>query len=420
MSGPGSKLFIALAGLLMLLAAGAAPALSERRVALVVGNNAYEVAPLDNPVNDANAVAQTLESAGFEVTKLLDATQRDLNLAIINFGNSLTKDAIGLFYYAGHGVQVRGRNYMIPIGAAIEVEDHVEVEGVDLAKVLGRMGGARNRLNIVIMDSCRDNPFKETFRFATQGLAETPAPPGTYISYAAAPGQVAFDGTGSNSIYTGALVNAIKQPGKKIEEVFKVLRTKVRQVTEGAQVPWTSSSLTEEFYFFAAATEEEPAKPGRRAAKPGQEPDDIFLAIYRDRDFWKEVKDSDDPEALEAYLEEFPKGTYARLARLRLKKLRRPEKTSPKQDLPKTKEVAKEPEAQLKVAAVDVKAKRAVEVAEAKKAAGKWYAELKQKVDDRREREAEEKLAKQRAAAKQAKLEADRMAAEIARLEAET
>jgi len=179
---------------------------AERRVALVVGNGAYAQSPLPNTINDARAMTEVLGRLGFKVITRLNSTQREMLLAIVEFGQELEKGGVGLFYYAGHAVQIRGKNFMIPINAKISVEDHVEPESVDLNKVIGRMAGARNKLNIVILDSCRDNPFGDTFNFYSEGLAQTRAPAGSYIAYAAAPGELAADGTGANSFYTGALI----------------------------------------------------------------------------------------------------------------------------------------------------------------------------------------------------------------------
>ena len=191
---------------------------TERRVALVIGNASYRVSPLRNPINDAHAMATALRRLGFEVIAETNATEKRMLKAILKFGRRLKDGGVGLFYYAGHGVQTGGRNYMIPIGAEIEVEDDVEIEAVDVNKVLGRMGAARNRLNIVILDACRNNPYAKSFRTTTRGLATTLAPSGTYIAYSAAPGQVAADGDGANSMFTAALVREMARPSQRLEE----------------------------------------------------------------------------------------------------------------------------------------------------------------------------------------------------------
>ncbi len=290
---------------------------TEQRVALVIGNGAYAQSPLPNTINDARGMTDVLGKLGFKVITRLNATQQDMHRAIVEFGDEIEKGGVGLFYYAGHAVQIRGKNFMIPVKAAISVEDHVEPESVDLNKVIGRMAGARNKLNIVILDACRDNPFGDTFRFYAEGLAQTRAPAGTYIAYAAAPGEVAADGTGANSFYTGALIRTMQQQGLSIEETFKRVRTAVLDDTKGQQVPWTASSITEDFFFNPAlpkATEKD---------KTGAD-----KAVDREVVFWQSILSSSRPEDFEAYLDQFPSGNFAPLARNRLAELR-PRKDAP-------------------------------------------------------------------------------------------
>ena len=221
----------------------------ERRVALVIGNADYRYSPLRNPSNDARAMAGALQGLGFQVILKVNASWQQMRRAIIDFGQRLKDGGVGLFYYAGHGVQIQGSNYLIPVGAAIEHEDHVTVEGIPLNQVLARMAGAQNKMNIVILDACRNNPFASSFRSPTHGLAQTSAPPGTYIAYATAPGDVAIDGRGRNSVFTESLTRWMSTPGLRIEDVFKRVRTRVYAVSAGRQVPWTSSSITSDFYF---------------------------------------------------------------------------------------------------------------------------------------------------------------------------
>lgn len=228
-------------------AASAAP--GEQKVALVIGNGAYETGPLRNPVNDAKAMGNTLRQLGFEVTLRENLNQKDMKQEIYSFGQRLQKGGVGLFYYAGHGMQVNGRNYLIPVGAHIEHEKQVEFEAVDAGAVLAEMDNARNRLNIVVLDACRDNPFARSFRSSVQGLASMNAPTGTLIAYATAPGSVANDGPGENGVYTGELIKTLQLPGLKIEDVFKQVRSGVRESTQGKQVPWEASSLEGDFYF---------------------------------------------------------------------------------------------------------------------------------------------------------------------------
>lgn len=225
------------------------PPQAEARHALIIGNANYKFAPLKNPANDARAVAQALKAVGFDVTLKTDASWREMRRSIIDFGSQLKRGGIGLFYYAGHAVQIQGANYLIPIGAAIDSEEHVPAESISLELVMAHVGGAHNRLNIVILDACRNNPFGTSFRSVKGGLAQTSAPPGTYIAYATAPGQVAIDGRGKNSVFTESLVRWLTSPGLRIEDVFKRIRIRVFAVSAGRQMPWTSSSITSDFYF---------------------------------------------------------------------------------------------------------------------------------------------------------------------------
>ena len=238
-------------------AAGMFPATSiaGQRVALVVGNSEYSNAPsLTNPRNDAALMRDTLEAAGFQVTALIDADHRSLKQALLAFGRALRGGDIeaGLFYYAGHGVQVAGENYLIPVNAAITSEDEIELEAINVNSFLRVMNSSDARVNIVILDACRDNPFKAASRSMSRGLAPVDAPKGTYIAYATAPGDVALDGNGTNSPYTLALTRAMGEPGMPIERVFKNARVSVLEETGEKQVPWEVSSITGEFYFSQA------------------------------------------------------------------------------------------------------------------------------------------------------------------------
>jgi uncharacterized caspase-like protein len=223
----------------------------ERRVALVIGNSGYKVAPLRNPANDARAMARALAETGFTVTHIEDATQSSMRRAIRDFGDELLRGGVGLFYYAGHGMQVRGRNFLIPVNADIQREDEVEDQGVDANLVLAKMDSARNRLNILILDACRNNPFQRSFRSAQQGLAQMDAPSGTLIAFATAPGQVAADGEGDNGLYTKHLLGAMREPGLPVEQLFKQVRIGVTKEVGEKQIPWESSSLKGDFYFVA-------------------------------------------------------------------------------------------------------------------------------------------------------------------------
>jgi formylglycine-generating enzyme required for sulfatase activity len=230
------------------------PNAGEKRVALVIGNGAYDSSPLRNPPNDARAMAQALRGLSFEVIEKVDLDDKKMRKVIDEFGEKIRNGGVGLFYYSGHGVQANGRNYMIPVHAAINGEGDVEYESVEIGRVLGKMADARNRMNIVILDACRNNPYERSFRNATQGLAAiTSAPTGTLIAYSTSPGSVAADGSGSNGTYTAELITQMGREGLKLEEVFKATRAGVQGVTGGKQVPWEHSSVVGDFYFMPPA-----------------------------------------------------------------------------------------------------------------------------------------------------------------------
>ena len=224
----------------------------NQRLALIIGNSKYAESPLVNPVNDARAMASTLTALGFTVTSLYDASLVEMNDAARQFGDKLRAGGVGLFFYAGHGMQIRGRNFLIPVGADIKREEDVQYKSFDANQLLDKMESAKNPINIVILDACRNNPFARSFRSSATGLAQMDAPVGTYVSFSTAPGKVASDGDGANGLFTQHLLGALRTPGQKVEDVFKQVRVRVMQDSGGQQVPWDSSSLTGDFYFLRA------------------------------------------------------------------------------------------------------------------------------------------------------------------------
>jgi len=223
----------------------------SRRVALVIGNSAYEFGgDLTNPGNDANAMAEILATLGFKVFKYTDLNQNDMRKAIDQFGDQLVKYDVGLFFFAGHGVQAKGFNYLIPVDALLMSEPDVEYTCVRADRVLGKMEGAANETNIVVLDACRNNPFERSWTRSPQGkgLAFMNAPSGSLIAYATSPGNTALDGTGENGLYTSALLKYIGEPDITIIEMFQKVRTHVRESSDGGQVPWESTSLEGNFY----------------------------------------------------------------------------------------------------------------------------------------------------------------------------
>lgn len=232
----------------------------DHSLALVIGNSAYRSAPLRNPENDALAMTDVLEGVGFEVIGKTNLDFQGMNRAIDAFGERLGRGGVGFFYFAGHGIQFNGRNYLIPVNSNIQSENEIKYRAVDAGLVLAKMESARTRLNIVVLDACRDNPFARSFRSAARGLAFTDAPNGSVVAYATAPGKTASDGSGANGLYTSELIRQMRTPGLRLMDIFFGVRREVRQKSNGKQVPWESISLVEPYYFIPPDGEQ-PALP---------------------------------------------------------------------------------------------------------------------------------------------------------------
>jgi len=227
----------------------------ERRVALVIGNDgAYPSSPLKNPANDARDMARTLRALGFDVMAHENLNQRDMKLVVTEFGRRLRGSDVGLFFFAGHGMQVGGRNFLVPIDAAPNSEDEVDADSLDVASVLSRMAGARNRLNIVVPRRLPRQPVR----------AELPV--------ATSPGKVARDGDGKHGLYTGELLKLLPTPGLKLEDVFKRVREAVQRATNHDQVPWEASSGVGEFMFALPARGSEGSGPRVAVVTPPAAP----------------------------------------------------------------------------------------------------------------------------------------------------
>jgi formylglycine-generating enzyme required for sulfatase activity len=284
------------------------PAGAEPRVALVIANGDYggDIGSLKNPVNDGKLIAAALQKVGFKVILVTNGDQRTMKKALTDFGQQLADagpSSTGLFYYAGHGIQLNGENYLIPVHANIRREGDVDLEALSADAVLKELSFAASKVQIVILDACRNTPFTRSFRGGTLGLAKVDAPIGSFVAYSTAPGSVAADGQGANSPFAGALAAELQKPGASIEEMFRNVRAKVIAETDSQQIPWDSSSLTAPFYFnkdFSSA--------GSSAAA--------------DQLFWSSIQSSTDPADFEAYLKKFPRGAFADLAANRLKELK--------------------------------------------------------------------------------------------------
>jgi uncharacterized caspase-like protein len=284
-------------------------ATTEERVALVIGNAAYRVDPLDNPINDARLISASLQRAGFKVALQENLDRPALLNALREFGNRLNENTVAVLYYAGHGLQLRDRNYLIPVDAEIRSEDEIPLAGIDLSFILGRMSAARSRINIVILDACRNNPFAGKTVAAPRGLAQMDAPVGTLLAFATAPGKLAADsGTGSsaNSLYALYLAKHLLTPGLPVESVFKRVREGVVKDTQQQQVPWESSSLQGEFAFVPGVT----ATAVRDNAADQEAAGELA--------FWNSIQSSSRADEYRAYLRQYPNGRFATLAQTRV------------------------------------------------------------------------------------------------------
>lgn len=294
------------------------PSFAVQRIALVIGNSNYlNLQVLPNPSNDARLMADTLRKLDFEVITAFDADRVTMTRAMRKFGRALRaggRDTVGLFYYAGHGVQSRGENYLIPLSADVQVEDDLVVEAVSAANVLLRMESAGNALNMVILDACRNNPYKGSTRANSGGLIRVQAASGSLVAFAAAPGQVAADGTGKNSPYTQALVEAMQIPGLTVEQMFKRVRVSVENQTAQRQTPWEESSLKGDFYFV-----------------PGDIPQVLapLPALSPAAQEWAAVQNTRSSAVLNSFIKRYPKSVYAGYAKATLSEKEQPVRSAP-------------------------------------------------------------------------------------------
>jgi len=294
MSRVRSLLAVAVAYALLVL-----PAAAEKRVALVVGNSAYvHSGALSNPVNDAGDMGDALKQVGFEVILGLDVDKRAFDTKIRDFARALEQADVAVFFYAGHGLQVSGRNYLIPVDARLQGERDLDFEAVAVDFVMRQMELEREgKTNVVFLDACRDNPLSRNLarsmgtRSASigQGLAQVQTGVGTFIAYSTQPGNVALDGAGRNSPFTAALAKRVAEPDRNLTSVMIDVRKDVLNATNGKQVPWDHSALTGEFYFHMAAA------PGAlpKAAAPGSDPAAVQQRL---RQLEEELKKKSDPQ----------------------------------------------------------------------------------------------------------------------------
>lgn len=238
---------------LILLAGFASPALAAQRTALVIGNGAYKEAPLKNPVNDATDVAKALRDLGFEVIEKVNAGREEMDSLVEEFHRNLRKAQAGLFYYAGHGMQLDGVNYLLPVNIQVTSSADIRHKAINLDWILAKMEDSGSKLNIVVLDACRDNPFRG-LRGSGSGLAAIQSVRGTFVAFATSPGSVAQDGAGRNGVFTSHLLKNIKKPNLTVEEIFREVRIGVVEETNSKQIPWDSSTLMGAFYIAGRAS----------------------------------------------------------------------------------------------------------------------------------------------------------------------
>lgn len=277
------------------------------KIALVIGNGSYKQSPLKNPANDAKGMAEALNLLGFEVAVRLDAGRASMQSAINAYtGQLASRKCVGLFYFAGHGVQINWKNYLLPVDAVVGSNEEVEAQGVSVNGITGSLGKAGNALNLIILDACRDAPFGEAKKPDQKGLSQMDSPHSTLLAYATAPGNVASDGAGANGLYTESLLREIRAADAKVEDVFKRVRLDVRRKSNGAQIPWESTSLEDDYYF---------VPPASLAAPSDQERERRFAEELK---LWEKIESVTAAEPFLDYLRKYPSGNFSELAQFRL------------------------------------------------------------------------------------------------------
>lgn len=305
------------------------------RLALVIGNSDYHQGALKNPVNDARDFASTLRKLGFEVILKTNASLQEMDRSIDQFGRKLEKTkGVGLFYYAGHGVQFKGKNYLIPVTADIERETELKYKTLDAQRVIDEMEYAQNGLNIVVLDACRNNPLTRSFRSGKRGLARFDnTPSGLMVAYSTAPGKQAADGNGRNSPYTQQLIRSVQKDNLPLEMVFKDVIKNVKRATKGEQIPWVSSSVDGDFYFSQSTmvAQLSDKKSNSVSVFPKQSVNNSLSQSKFELLFWENVSQNPSKEKYKAYLDQYPQGHFASIAEYELQQLTQAPISRPKQ-----------------------------------------------------------------------------------------
>ncbi|MGI9507916.1 MAG: caspase family protein [Geminicoccaceae bacterium] len=326
MSKPVRFIFCQLLVIPMLLIsafAAMADAAEEKRVALVIGNNAYTHAtPLDNSRNDAEAIAEALVRLDFDTVSSLDLDQHGMQTALRDFEERIKDADVALFYYAGHGLQTHGKNYLVSTNADLRSESDLQFNTIDLQIVIDFMQDP-DRTNIIILDACRDNSLADQLALSlpksrsngvARGLAKVESGVGTLVAFATAPGDDALDGLGPHSPFSESLLQHIETPGLEVRQLFSRVRDDVYRSTDGDQVPWDNSSLRSDFYF----------NPAIQPAVVAKSPEPAAETVKAEFLFWDTIKDDQTPENYAEFVRLFPDSIFTSVARQRLAALRDP------------------------------------------------------------------------------------------------
>lgn len=291
------------------------------QVALVIGNSSYRTIPLPNPVNDARDISAKLRKLGFTVIERENLTSKQVGSTLREFRSRLKPGSVALFFYAGHGLQLKGSNYLPVVDAEIAGEEDVPMQSINVSQVLNIMEEAKTRLNLVFLDACRNNPFGRSFRSTAGGLAKVDAPSGTLISFATRPGSVASDGSGKNGLYTQYLLTYMDVSGQPIEQVLKRVVSGVKLESRGEQEPWMEGSIDGDFCFGGCTGGIDEALA---TALPANGAASVELTL------WESIKTSQSAGDYQAYLDQYPRGRFVALANSRLRVLK-PAATHPVQ-----------------------------------------------------------------------------------------
>ncbi len=278
--------------------------------ALVIGNGAYDRMALPNPANDAKAMSELLSHAGFAVDAQFNASRSNMMGAMDRFAKTIKQSQTKLvvFYYAGHGVQLDWRNYLVPVDAIVDKRADIASRCIDLNNLLGQLSEIKDKTFIIILDACRDDPFGRSYRPENKGLSQFDAPVGSLLAYATSPGKVASDGSGSHGLYTENLVRELASQNTRVEDALKRVRLNVRLSSHGEQIPWETTSLESDVYLFGNATRK-------------QSTGDIERSIEVEATDWERVKDSRVANDWIAYLRKYPNGRFSEVGQERLNRI---------------------------------------------------------------------------------------------------